>query len=99
MGFLGLAGLVAILVSFIALGLSCFRRHIPDERGELVPGLLATIVMVAVHINFEFVFMDFVLHYLFAMTAGMLVAVAARARNPGKIDAPATLRPATASGG
>jgi hypothetical protein len=80
MGFIGLAGLLAILFSFIAVGLRSFRRHLPDERGELVPGLLATMVLVAVHINFEFVFMDFILHYLFAITAGMLVAVAAQAK-------------------
>jgi hypothetical protein len=94
MGFLGLIGLISILASFIALGLSCFRRHVPDERGELVPGLLATMVLVAIHINFEFVFMDFILHYLFAITAGMLVAVAAGARSRAKVSVPAQLRPA-----
>jgi hypothetical protein len=94
MGFLGLIGLVSILTSFIALGLSCFRKHIPDERGELVPGLLATMVMVAIHINFEFVFMDFILHYLFAITAGLLVAVAAQATSP--VRTPAALRPIAA---
>lgn len=96
-GFLGLIGLISVLVSFIALGLGCFRRHIPDERGELVPGLLATMVMVAIHINFEFVFMDFVLHYLFAITAGMLVAVAAGAKSRAKASTPVQLRPVAAS--
>ena len=96
LGWIGLIGLVAILGSFIALGLRCFRRHLPDERGELVPGLLATIAMVAIHINYEFVFMDFVLHYLFAMTAGLLVAVYAQARSPAKARSAAMLRAATA---
>jgi O-antigen ligase len=95
MGFLGLIGLLAILGAFIALGFRALRRHIPDERGELVPGLLATMILVAVHINFEFVFMDFVLHYLFAITAGLLVAVYAQAKSPSRVSS-ATLRPATA---
>ncbi|MEO8456053.1 MAG: hypothetical protein ABI454_12930, partial [Sphingomicrobium sp.] len=96
-GFLGLIGLISILASFIAVGLRCFRRHIPDERGELVPGLLATMVLVAIHINFEFVFMHFVLHYLFAITAGMLVAVYAGATSRAKAPRLAQLRRATAS--
>jgi hypothetical protein len=99
MGFLGLVGLLSILASFIAVGLGCLRRHIPDERGELVPGLLATMVLVAIHINFEFIFMDFILHYLFAITAGMLVAIAAGARNRANASAAAHLRPAAASAG
>jgi hypothetical protein len=87
LGFIGLIGLLGILGSFIMLGLKCFRRHFPDESGELVPGLLATMILVAIHINFEFVFMDFTLHYLFAIAAGMLVAVAARAKKPAKAPA------------
>ena len=70
--------------------------HILDE---LVPGLLATMILVAIHINFEFIFMDFILHYLFAITAGMLVAILAGARNRAKTSASAHLRPATASAG
>jgi hypothetical protein len=80
MGFLGLIGLIATLGSFIALGMRSLRRHLPGEIGELVPGLLATMVLVAIHINFEFVFMDFMLHYLFAISGGLLVAIYAQAR-------------------
>jgi hypothetical protein len=56
-------------------------------------------VLVAIHINFEFIFMDFVLHYLFAITAGMLVAILAGAKKRAKTSASAHLRPATASAG
>jgi O-antigen ligase len=93
MGFLGLLGLVTILGSFIALGLRTLRRHVPDESGELVPGLLATTIMVAVHINFEFVFMDFVVHYLFAVTAGLLVAISVRAKNPAMVRTSPLVQP------
>jgi O-antigen ligase len=92
LGWIGLIGLLAMLTSFIALGVRCLRRHIPDERGELVPGLLATMILVAIHINYEFVFMDFVLHYLFAISGGMLVAVAARARSSAKAPASVAFR-------
>jgi hypothetical protein len=94
LGWIGLIGLLAMLTSFIALGVRCLRRHVPGESGELVPGLLATMILVAVHINFEFVFMDFVLHYLFAISAGMLVAVAARAKRAARVPAAAAFRPA-----
>jgi len=96
LGFIGLIGLLMMLGSFIALGFRALRRHIPDERGELVPGLLVTMIMVAIHINFEFVFMDFILHFLFAITAGLLVAVYAQARSTARKTAPVTLRPAVA---
>jgi O-antigen ligase len=84
MGFFGLAGFLAVLGSFLALGFRMLRRHLPDETGELVPGLLATMIVVAVHISYEFVFMNSTLHYLFAISAGMLVAIAARAKAAGK---------------
>jgi Na+-transporting NADH:ubiquinone oxidoreductase subunit NqrD len=95
LGWIGLIGLLAMLASFIALGVRCLRRHTHDESGELVPGLLATMILVAVHIAYEFVFMDFTLHYLFAIAAGMLVAIAAGAKTLAK--APAAVRLAAAA--
>jgi O-antigen ligase len=87
MGFLGLAGFVATLLSIMALGFRLMRRHVPGEYGELVPGLLATMIVAVAHISYEFVFMDFVLHYLFAISAGLLVAIAARSRSAAKVGA------------
>jgi O-antigen ligase len=81
MGFLGLIGLIALLGSFIVLGLRMLRRRLPDEIIGLAPGLAAAMIIVSVHISFEFVFMDFTLHYLFAMVGGMLVAIASRVRS------------------
>ena len=81
MGFLGLVGFAATLVSIVVLGFRLLRRHVAGEHGELVPGLLATMIVAVAHISYEFVFMDFVLHYLFAISAGLLVAIAARSRS------------------
>jgi hypothetical protein len=36
-------------------------------------------IIAAIHISFEYVFMNFVPHYLYAICGGMLVALAARA--------------------
>lgn len=84
MGFLGLAGFLALIGSFIVLGFRMLRRHLPEEVGELVPGLLTTMIVAAVHISYEFVFMNSTLHYLYAIAGGMLVAVAARSRAEAK---------------
>lgn len=83
-GFLGLIGFVTIIFSFILLGFQMLRRQSKDESNELVPGLLATMIIVSVHISYEWVFMQFVLHYLFAVAAGLMVAVAARTAGPVK---------------
>jgi xanthosine utilization system XapX-like protein len=88
LGWIGLMGLLAMLASFIALGVKSLRSKAPGDIGELAPGLLATMILVAIHINFEFVFMDFVLHYLFAISAGMLVAVNALAKKAARAPAP-----------
>jgi hypothetical protein len=79
MGYLGLAGFLATIASIILLGLRLLRKHIPGDAGELVPGLVATMIIAAIHVSFEYVFMNFVPHYLFAICGGMLVALAARA--------------------
>ncbi len=94
MGFLGLIGLVALLGSFIVLGLRMLRRRLPDETIGVVPGLAAAMIVVAVHISFEFVFMDFTLHYLFAIVGGMLVAIASRVRSRARKSVPVQVRSA-----
>lgn len=78
LGFFGLAGMLAMFGSFIVLGFKLLRRQLPDDYSVLVPGLLATTIIVAVQISYEFTFMQFVLHDLFAINAGMLVALLAR---------------------
>lgn len=92
LGYLGLGGLLAILASFIALGFRSLKRTTGDDAVELVPGLLTTAVIVAVHISFEWVFMNFVLHYLLGISVGLLVGIYGRtsgARSArGQVSAP-----------
>src|SRR6185312_5281448 len=44
LGYLGLAGMLAMLGSFIALGFNLLRRSASEECSVLVPGLLATAI-------------------------------------------------------
>jgi hypothetical protein len=82
LGFLGLAGMLAMFASFVALGFSLLRRGLLDDCSVLVPGLLATTIIVAIQISYEFTFMEFVLHDLTAINAGILVALVAKKRSP-----------------
>jgi O-antigen ligase len=75
LGVPGVLAFVALLGGFILLGFRALRTRAHDDSAELVPGLLATMIVVAVHISYEWVFMHFILHYLFAIAAGMLVGV------------------------
>jgi len=49
-------------------------------------------IVVSVHISYEWVFMNFIVHYIFAVAGGLLVGVVARSRSPVRL-AP-TLMPA-----
>lgn len=95
LGFIGLIGFAGTIFSFIALAWRTLRRRSEDESNELVPGLLAMFIIASIHISFEWVFMHFVLHYMFAVGAGLLVGVVARSRSPVRLSP--TLMPAPAA--
>lgn len=80
LGVLGLFGLLALLMSFVVTGLRSGSRLSGEENSELIPGLVAALILVAVHISFEWVFMTFVPQYLLAISAGTLVALVARSK-------------------
>ena len=84
LGFIGLIGLLAMFASAIGLGFASLRRNLTDESSELVPGLLGAIIIVSLHVAYEFAFMEFMLHYLFAISIAILVAVSARAKSPAR---------------
>lgn len=77
MGMLGLIGFMGTIVAFIGFGFRKLRQRSGDESNELMPGLLATMIVISVHISYEWVFMHFVLHYMFAVAGGMMVGVGA----------------------
>ena len=77
MGFIGLIGLLTMLISIIVFGLKATRRLAWEERSELMIGLLATLIVAGAHIAFEWLFLTNYVHYLLAMSAGALVGIAA----------------------
>ena len=93
LGLLGLGGLVALLAGLILVGVRSLKRVEWGERSELLVGVTAATIASAGHFAFEYVAMSFYIHYLFAINAGMLVALAAaRGRvAPRKIDRHAPL--------
>ena len=88
LGFLGLVGLISLLSAFVVQGFRLLRRRGDEPSAELVPGLLAAMLAACFNLNFEWVFMHFVLHYVFAISAGMLVGIGARMRMSARRPAP-----------
>lgn len=84
MGFIGLFGLLSLLAAFITYGFKLLRRRSDEDCAELIPGLLAAMIAACFHLAFEWVFMHFVLHYLFAIAAGMMVGIGARMSKPAR---------------
>jgi O-antigen ligase len=85
LGLIGLIGLITMLVSMVAVGWKAMRRLAWDERSELMIGMLATVVVVSVHMAFEWLFITNYVHYLLAMNVGALVGIiASLQRRPGK---------------
>lgn len=74
LGFLGLLGMLAILLSAMIEGLRASRRLI-GERADLAIGLTATVIVVAAHHYFEWIFMTFYIHYLTGMSLGALIGL------------------------
>lgn len=77
LGIIGLIGLLTMLVSVMVTGLKAMRRLAWDERSELMIGMLATVVVVSVHMAFEWLFITNYVHYLLAMNVGALVGIVA----------------------
>ena len=75
LGLVGLVGLLAVLSTLIVTAFTSIRKHLSDPRSELIPGLFVTLIMVTIHISYEWVFMHFVIHYLFAIAAGLLIGL------------------------
>ena len=85
LGLVGLIGLLTMIFSVVVVGLKAMRRLVWDERSELMIGTLATVIVVSVHIAFEWLFITNYVHYLLAMNVGALVGITASLqRRPGK---------------
>ena len=52
----------------------------PGERSDLFVGCVGALILVTVHIGFEWLFVTSVIHYLLAMNFGMMIGIAASLR-------------------
>lgn len=86
LGFVGLIGLLALFGSLIVFGFRCLGKVNRDGASELVPGLLGAMIIVAVHISFEWIFMHFTVHYMLAIGSGLLVAIARSSKSSATIS-------------
>jgi O-antigen ligase len=80
LGLLGIVGIIAFFGAVIFQGLASLKRSMPDERADLLAGVIASIIILAAHSAFEWVTMTFTIHYLLAINVGIMVGVGARLR-------------------
>ena len=75
-GYLGVMALVLLWarITWVAFRASWQNRH--DPRGDLLLGLGITLVIVAIHNEYEWVFMLYPVQYLFAITTGLVAGLA-----------------------
>ncbi|WP_205481684.1 O-antigen ligase family protein [Sphingomonas arenae] len=74
LGYLGLAGLLTIIVALVQYGLASLRR-VSGERADFAVGATAVMIVVAAHSYYEYITVTFYVQYLLGMMAGILVGV------------------------
>jgi O-antigen ligase len=76
-GYFGLATYLTLLFSgiIIAMRSAWARPRTPD--GEISLGAAVTLIVVALHCLYEWVFLDWVIQYLFAITLGITAGISA----------------------
>lgn len=95
-GYLGLIAFVLMLLCPIVVAFRAAWRFRRDPRGDLVLGLGVSLVVVAVHCFYEWVFVTFLSQYIFGIVAGLIVGVAQQLQSS---TARAARRPAVPEAG
>lgn len=111
-GYLGLVAIIVLLFAPILVALRCAFRFRNDNRSELLLGLGFSLVIVALHSLYEWVFVTFNVQHVFAITVGLIVGVAGqlgywsrprrsssreKASLPKRVNAPADPAPVAAN--
>lgn len=79
-GWLGLASVIWLFASCFLVAVRAMRRAPAGLGGELAAGIAVTMIIVAVHANYEWIFMLHTNHDFFAISVGMAAAVYMLAR-------------------
>ena len=75
-GYLGFLAFSIMFVAPIIVAFRCASRNRKDWRGDLLLGLGFALVIVGLHSAYEWVFVTFLVQYVFAIAAGLIVGVA-----------------------
>lgn len=75
MGWLGLVGLISIFGTFIALGFSAIRKAAEGFDSDYLIGFTVSMLMVTIHAYFEWITLLWVVEVIFAMNAGLFIAL------------------------
>ena len=75
LGWIGLIGLLGLYGSLLSFGLSAIKSAPPGLHGEMLPGVMGTLIVIMAHSYYEWISMYFHIHYLFAMSVGLLVGL------------------------
>jgi hypothetical protein len=74
MGWLGLAGLLSLLASAFFVSLRAFRRLPQSFAGEIAAGTAVSILMVAIHAYYEWIFFHHIVQSMLATCFGVASA-------------------------
>jgi hypothetical protein len=74
-GYFGLIALVLLWVRINFVSLRCGWKYTDDVRGDMLLGLGVTLVIVALHNAYEWVFLVYSVQYLFGITAGLVAGL------------------------
>ena len=75
-GYFGLIAFILLWAQITFTSLRCGWKYTKDIRGDILLGLGATLLVVALHNAFEWVFLVYDVQYLFGITAGLVAALA-----------------------
>jgi len=85
MGWIGLIGFVTILLAGLVKSRQASKRASGTLHGEYATGLAVTFVMVAIHSQYEWITMLYLVHIPIAFSLGIVAAGAARAKKAGPV--------------
>jgi hypothetical protein len=80
LGLLGLIGLITLQAAVILTGIRALKRVEWNERSELLVGVTTSVIVASMYFAFEWVAMTFYIHYLLAISTGMVVALGTASR-------------------
>jgi O-antigen ligase len=75
-GYVGLVAFVILLLRPLTVAFLCGWRNREDRRGDLLLGLGAGLLLVYLHSFYEWIFINFGVQYIFAVSAGLIAGLA-----------------------